>query len=136
MAEQLQMKNCTFGGMSGVVPIDNPDGLVDFSLAWAGENVVFSGEPTIQGNRGIKIKNDNGADMTVITLPGSDLEEKMSLASMQNAQFAGTFIDQKSSSMTKTYTMKGAVLKNAYSLSADTVEFIIRGNCKYVPVPN
>lgn len=129
MSEFLKDWKVILSGTCGAVTITGEeDGLVDYNLVRTNKNVVLGDSESVKGTAPIKFKLSRTGTLTITAYRGSDLEEKLSTASLLNAIFIGNMLDTRSSTQSKNFSFIGGITKPDIQYSTDTLDFEVVGN--------
>lgn len=129
MSEFLKEWKIQMAGTCGAITItDADDGLVDYKLGRTKKNISLGESESIKGTAPIKFNLSKSGTLTLTVSRGSDLEEKLSLASTLMLPFIGAITDKRSSTQTKSFSFAGGISKPDIQYSVDSIEFEIVGN--------
>lgn len=129
MSEFLKDWQVILSGTCGAVTITGEeDGLVDYNLVRTNKNVVLGDSESVKGTSPIKFKLSRTGTLTITVNRGTDLEEKLSTASLLNTVFIGNILDTRSSTQSKNFSFIGGITKPDIQYSTDTLDFEVVGN--------
>lgn len=114
---------------AGLVSSNELDGFVSSTFTPSGDTVELSGEPSVNGNYQIVHRKNNGGELLVVTVAGSDLCKAMTQQSELFGGMTGFYRDDTKEGMSTNLLLKsGGIVKAGLPTSADNQEFTIRGN--------
>lgn len=125
----LDMKRVDFNFTCGATKGFALDGLVDFTFTPQQDTVVLSDSISTLGTKAVKRYANRSFELSISAQSGSDLDEALERATQQiGLPFIGTLKDERRSNTTIDISFSGGITKPTRQFSADTIEYIIRGN--------
>lgn len=113
----------------GIIATDSDDGLISYTFTPNGDDVEYSGEKTINGNWGVIDSLNNGGELSLVVLKGSDLDKKMLMMSQVKGKCSGFFTDMTNEASTTNLVLgTTGVVKATLATSIENNTYIIRGN--------
>lgn len=130
MSGYIRPEKLSFSFVRGGLSADESyEGLESYSYAPADEGATLGGAPTINGNRLIMDKLDNGGNLSLIVQRDSDLAKQLQLMMKVRTKLVGFFTDSTGETLKNDYTVKSAAIaRPTLDSSAENITYIIRGN--------
>lgn len=125
----LDMKQVDFNFTCGTTKGFNLDGLADYTFSPQQETVVLSDAISTQGTKVVKRFASKAVEITISAIVGSNLDDALLRATgIIGAPFIGTLKDERRANSTIDISFNGGIVKPERQFSADTTDYIIRGN--------
>ena len=125
----LTMVNVDFNFTCGAFRGFNLDGLSNYVYTPSQDTVALSDAISTQGTKVVKRFASKAFELTLSVLVGSDLDSELAKSTMlPGADIIGTLKDERRANSTLDLSFIGGLNKVERDYSADTTDYIIRGN--------